>query len=104
MAGLLSKERIEARPGFSRWLIPPCALATHLCIGQAYALSVFMGGPLRKWDATRRPCGCRYLRVSRSEPALHGVHTEWTSVRSATNPSACCLVRQSQAPPRRVAG
>jgi MFS family permease len=41
MAGLLSKERIVAHPGFNRWLIPPCALATHLCIGQAYALSVF---------------------------------------------------------------
>ena len=41
MAGLLSRERIVARPGFNRWLIPPCALATHLCIGQAYALSVF---------------------------------------------------------------
>jgi MFS family permease len=41
MASLLSKERIIAAPGFNRWLIPPCALATHLCIGQAYALSVF---------------------------------------------------------------
>ena len=41
MAGLLSKERTIAGPGFNRWLIPPCALATHLCIGQAYALSVF---------------------------------------------------------------
>jgi MFS family permease len=41
MAGLLSKERTIAGPGFSRWLIPPCALATHLCIGQAYAISVF---------------------------------------------------------------
>jgi MFS family permease len=41
MAGFLGKERIIARPGFNRWLIPPCALATHLCIGQAYALSVF---------------------------------------------------------------
>ena len=41
MAGLLGKQRIIARPGFNRWLIPPCALATHLCIGQAYALSVF---------------------------------------------------------------
>jgi MFS family permease len=40
-AGLLSKQRITAGPGFNRWLIPPCALATHLCIGQAYALSVF---------------------------------------------------------------
>jgi len=41
MASLLSKERIIAPPNFNRWLIPPCALATHLCIGQAYAFSVF---------------------------------------------------------------
>jgi MFS family permease len=41
MPGLLSRERTVAGAGFSRWLIPPCALATHLCIGQAYALSVF---------------------------------------------------------------
>jgi MFS family permease len=41
MAGLLSKERIVARPGFNRWLVPPAALAIHLSIGQAYAFSVF---------------------------------------------------------------
>jgi MFS family permease len=41
MAGFLAKDRIIAGPAFNRWLIPPCALATHLCIGQAYALSVF---------------------------------------------------------------
>jgi MFS family permease len=41
MAGLLSRERIIAHPGFNRWLVPPAALAIHLCIGQAYALSVF---------------------------------------------------------------
>ncbi len=41
MAGLLSKERTIAAADYNRWLIPPCALATHLCIGQAYALSVF---------------------------------------------------------------
>ncbi len=41
MSSLLSKERIVAKPGFNRWLIPPCALSTHLCIGQAYAASVF---------------------------------------------------------------
>src|SRR4051812_20536564 len=41
MAGFLSKERTVAPPNYNRWLIPPCALATHLCIGQAYALSVF---------------------------------------------------------------
>jgi MFS family permease len=36
-----SKERITAPPGFNRWMIPPAALAVHLCIGQAYAFSVF---------------------------------------------------------------
>lgn len=41
MAGLLSRARIVAKPGFNRWLVPPAALAIHLCIGQAYALSVF---------------------------------------------------------------
>ena len=40
-AGLLSKERIVARPGFNRWLVPPAALAIHLCIGMAYGFSVF---------------------------------------------------------------
>ncbi len=39
--GLLDKARIVAAPGFSRWLIPPAALAIHLCIGMAYGFSVF---------------------------------------------------------------
>ncbi|MEY5028192.1 MAG: hypothetical protein RLZ63_507 [Pseudomonadota bacterium] len=39
--GLLSKERIIAHPGFNRWLVPPAALAIHLCIGMAYGFSVF---------------------------------------------------------------
>ena len=33
--GLLDKERIIAGPGFNRWLVPPAALAIHLCIGMA---------------------------------------------------------------------
>ncbi len=32
---------IIAAPGYSRWLVPPAALAIHLSIGQAYAFSVF---------------------------------------------------------------
>jgi MFS family permease len=39
--GLLSRERIVARPDFNRWLVPPAALAIHLCIGMAYGFSVF---------------------------------------------------------------
>jgi len=41
MAGFLDKERIIAGPGFNRWLVPPAALAIHLCIGMAYGFSVF---------------------------------------------------------------
>ena len=39
--GLLDRARTVARPGFNRWLVPPAALCIHLCIGQAYAFSVF---------------------------------------------------------------
>lgn len=41
MSGFFSKERIIAGDGFNRWLIPPAALAVHLCIGMAYGFSVF---------------------------------------------------------------
>ncbi len=39
--GLLSRSRTVARPGFNRWVVPPAALAIHLCIGMAYGFSVF---------------------------------------------------------------
>ncbi|HEY4922403.1 MAG TPA: OFA family MFS transporter [Xanthobacteraceae bacterium] len=37
----LDRSHTVAGPGFSRWLVPPAALCVHLCIGQAYAFSVF---------------------------------------------------------------
>ncbi|QGM97116.1 OFA family MFS transporter [Methylocystis parvus] len=37
----LSRERTIASPAFNRWLVPPAALAIHLCIGMAYGFSVF---------------------------------------------------------------
>ena len=41
MASFFDRNSQIAGPGFSRWLVPPAALAIHLCIGQAYAFSVF---------------------------------------------------------------
>ncbi len=41
MSHFLSKERITAGAQYNRWLIPPAALAVHLCIGMAYGFSVF---------------------------------------------------------------
>lgn len=37
----LSREATVAPPGFNRWLVPPAAVAVHMCIGQVYAFSVF---------------------------------------------------------------
>ena len=37
----LDRGHTVAEPGYSRWMVPPAALCIHLCIGQAYALSVF---------------------------------------------------------------
>jgi MFS family permease len=39
--GFFDMSRTIAPPTWSRWLIPPAALSIHLCIGQAYAWSVF---------------------------------------------------------------
>ena len=37
----LAKAHTIAAPGYNRWLVPPAALALHLCIGMAYGFSVF---------------------------------------------------------------
>ena len=56
-AGFLDKERIIAGAGFNRWLVPPAALAIHLCIGMAYGFSVFWL-PLSKALGIKEPLQC----------------------------------------------
>ena len=41
LLSILDRNHTIAKPGFSRWMVPPAALCVHLCIGQAYAFSVF---------------------------------------------------------------
>jgi MFS family permease len=53
----LARERIVARPGFNRWLIPPAALAVHLCIGQAYATSVYKTALVNHFDTSLTAIG-----------------------------------------------
>ena len=55
--GFLDRERIVAGPGYSRWLVPPCALAVHLCIGMAYGFSVFWL-PLHRAIGLTKPVAC----------------------------------------------
>jgi MFS family permease len=47
---VLARDRTIAGPGFSRWLIPPAALAVHLSIGQVYAFSVFKTSLVKHFD------------------------------------------------------
>jgi len=55
--GFLDRERTIAKPGFNRWLVPPAALAIHLCIGMAYGFSVFWL-PLSKAIGIAQPLAC----------------------------------------------
>ena len=41
MSTFLDRERSVAPLSFNRWLVPPAALAIHICIGQVYGFSVF---------------------------------------------------------------
>jgi MFS family permease len=56
-SGLLSRERIIAGPAFNRWMVPPAALAIHLCIGMAYGFSVFWL-PLTRALNGKEPVAC----------------------------------------------
>jgi len=53
----LERERTVAPPGYSRWLIPPAALAVHLSIGSVYALSVFKLPLVEDFDTKLTPIG-----------------------------------------------
>jgi len=54
---VLDRQHTVAKPGFNRWLIPPAALAVHLCIGQAYATSVYKASLVKNFDASLTQIG-----------------------------------------------
>jgi MFS family permease len=53
----LDKEHTVAGAHFNRWLVPPAALAIHLCIGTAYGFSVFWL-PLSRTLGVQTPIAC----------------------------------------------
>ena len=72
-AGWLDRERTVARAGFNRWLVPPAALAIHLCIGMAYGLSVFWL-PLTHLLGGARPVTCPAMTTAE---ALFTTSCDW---------------------------
>lgn len=57
MLSFLDREHSVASPGFSRWLIPPAALAVHLSIGQMYAFSVFKNPLVDRFETSLTSIG-----------------------------------------------
>jgi MFS family permease len=65
--GFLDRENTVASPRFNRWLVPPAALAIHLCIGMAYGFSVF------------------WLPMSKLIPGAGACHAGFVGELTATN-------------------
>ena len=57
MLSVLDRRHTVAPPGYSRWLIPPAALAIHLCIGQVYATSVYKNSLIAHFDTSQTRSG-----------------------------------------------
>jgi MFS family permease len=54
---VLDREHTVAPTSYNRWLIPPAALAIHLCIGQAYATSVYKSSMVEHFDTSLTSIG-----------------------------------------------
>jgi MFS family permease len=90
----LSREATVAIPGFSRWLVPPAAVAVHMCIGQVYAFSVFnkplgaeLGVPVSKVNIAYQ-IALMMLGIS---AAFFGKWVERSGPRKTMLASCCCF-------------
>jgi MFS family permease len=99
---IFDREHTVAGPGYSRWLVPPAALAIHLCIGQVYALSVF-NIPLTKVLGVSKPAADDWKLTSIAlifgvaivflglAAAVLGTWLERVGPRKAMFAAACCF-------------
>jgi MFS family permease len=99
MPSFLDREHSVAAPGYSRWLVPPAALAIHLSIGQVYAFSVFKNpllaltaGDGSHWNL--KVVGYIFslaIAVLGISAALFGAWLEKAGPRKAMFIAACCF-------------
>ncbi|MDR7255562.1 MFS family permease [Nocardioides sp. BE266] len=89
----LDKQAIVARPGYSRWLIPPAALAVHLSIGQVYAFSVFKNSLVASFDTSLTAIGWVFslaIVMLGLSAAVLGTWVERSGPRKAMLAAALC--------------
>jgi MFS family permease len=90
--GFLARDRIVAKPGFNRWLIPPAALAVHLCIGQVYATSVYKAALVADFESSLTAIGAIFsiaIVMLGLSAALFGTWVDRNGPRAAMFTSAC---------------
>ena len=88
----LDRRHTVAPAGFSRWLIPPAALSVHLCIGQAYATSVYKNSLIAHFHASQTAIGLIFsiaIVMLGLSAAVGGTWVEANGPRKAMFVSAC---------------
>jgi MFS family permease len=103
MLAFLDRAHSVAPRNYSRWLVPPAALAIHLCIGQVYAFSVFkipltkligITAPIKDQDWTQGQLAWIFsvaIFVLGASAALFGKWMEKNGPRKAMFVAACCF-------------
>lgn len=92
MLSALDRRHTIAPPGYSRWLIPPAALAIHLCIGQVYATSVYKNSLIAHFDTGQTAIGVIFsiaIVMLGLSAAVAGTWVEANGPRKAMFVSAC---------------
>lgn len=92
MLSALDKEHTVAPAGYSRWLIPPAALAVHLCIGQAYATSVYKTSLVKHFAVSQTAIGVIFsiaIVMLGLSAAVAGTWVERNGPRKSMFVSAC---------------
>jgi MFS family permease len=92
MLSALDRRHTVAPPGYSRWLIPPAALAIHLCIGQVYATSVYKNSLIAHFDASQTAIGVIFsiaIVMLGLSAAVAGTWVDTNGPRKAMFVSAC---------------
>jgi MFS family permease len=88
----LDAKHTVAPVGYSRWLIPPAALSVHLCIGQAYATSVYKNSLIAHFGASQTAVGVIFsiaIVMLGLSAAVGGTWVERNGPRKAMFVSAC---------------
>ncbi|MGG5257555.1 OFA family MFS transporter [Phycicoccus avicenniae] len=92
LLSLLDRHHTVAPQNYNRWLIPPAALAIHLCIGQAYATSVYKTSMVAHFDSSLTAVGIVFsiaIVMLGLSAAVMGTWVDRVGPRKAMFTAAC---------------